>query len=274
MNKIAAIIITAFIVGSCTCNEKAERITILHTNDTHSHIEPEKDGNGGLKNRASTINSEREKAGAESTLLLDCGDFSQGSLYYNVFKGEFEIRAMNHLRYDASAIGNHEFDFGLENLARLARIAEFPLLCANLDFSATPCESLIKPYTIIERKGVKIGLFGLSPRLEGLVLKDHYKGVEYHSPIDAAQKCTNELRAKECDIIICLSHLGWNIPGTVSDIQLATETSGIDIILGGHSHDLFEEPITYTNKEGKKVIVQQAGKYGRSIGKIDITLGK
>ncbi len=272
MKNILLSTIAAIIILCHSCSDTCTEITILHTNDTHSHIEPEKNGSGGLKNRAALIASEREKAGATSTLLLDCGDFSQGSLYYNTFKGAFEIQAMNLLGYDACAIGNHEFDFGLENLALLAKNADFPLLCANLDFSATPCKGLIKPYTIIERGGAKIGLFGLSPKLEGLVLRENYEGVQYLPPLDAAQKCADELRHKGCDIIICLSHLGWNIPGTYSDTQLAAETSGIDIILGGHSHDLFDAPQRLTNKIGKEVVVQQAGKYGRNIGKITVIL--
>ncbi len=274
MKRILSSIIVAAIILCCSCNRERQTITILHTNDTHSHIEPEKDGSGGLENRAALIASEREKAGEERTLLLDCGDFSQGSLYYNIFKGAFEVEAMNRLAYDASAIGNHEFDFGIDNLAHLARIAKFPLLSANLDFSATPCKELIRPYAIIERDGIKTGIIGLSPKLEGLVLRENYKGVKFRSPIEAAQQYADELRHKGCDIIICLSHLGWNIPGTYSDIQLATETSGIDIILGGHSHDLFDKPLRYTNKCGKEVVVQQAGKYGRNIGKITINIDK
>ncbi|MBR3855415.1 MAG: metallophosphatase [Bacteroidaceae bacterium] len=274
MKRILQSIIAAAIILCHGCSAGGDTITILHTNDTHSHIEPEKNGGGGLENRAALIASEREKAAPESTLLLDCGDFSQGSLYYNVFKGMFEIQAMNLLGYDASAIGNHEFDFGLDNLALLAEKAEFPLLCANLDFSDTPCKGLIEPYTIIERSGVKIGLFGLSPKLDGLVLRENYEGVRYLPPLSAAQECADELRRKGCDIIICLSHLGWDIPGTYSDTQLAAETSGIDIILGGHSHDLFDTPRRLTNKTGEEVVVQQAGKYGRNIGKIVISLDK
>lgn len=268
MKQIATILITLFIV--CGCNEKRDKITILHTNDTHSHIEPEKDSSGGLRNRAIFIEQLRNEAGTEQTLLLDCGDFSQGSLYYNIFKGCFEIEAMNLLGYDAGTIGNHEFDFGLENLANLAKKANFPFVCANLDFKGTVCEGLIKRHTIVERCGIKIGIFGLSPQLEGLVLKENYEGVTFKSPIEAAQECANQLRDEGCAVVICLSHLGWDIPNGCNDIQLAAETSGIDIILGGHSHDLFEKPIRYTNKEGKEVTMQQSGKYGRNIGKLVI----
>lgn len=268
-------IIALMVLAVCSCQEKiADKITILHTNDTHSHIEPEKGGSGGLMNRATLIQDERAAAGVENTLLLDCGDFSQGSLYYNVFKGGFEIDAMNSLGYDAGTLGNHEFDFGLENMAALVKRAHFPIVCANLDFKGTACEGLIPPYVITELGGIKIGIFGLSPKLEGLVLKENYQGVVYRSPIEAAQECADTLRGMGCTIVVCLSHLGWNIPGTISDRQLAAETSGIDIILGGHSHDLFEKPQRHTNKTGKEVIIQQAGKYGRNIGKIEVTINK
>lgn len=273
MKQLLTIAIIA--ITLCSCQERiADRITILHTNDTHSHVGPEKDSSGGLMNRAALIERERKLSGAENTLLLDCGDFSQGSLYYNVFKGEFEIDAMNTLGYDAGTLGNHEFDFGIENLAALVKKAQFPMVCANLDFTGTPCEGLIPPFTIIKRSGIKIGIFGLSPKLEGLVLKENYQGVEYRSPIEAAQECTDTLIKEGCTIVICLSHLGWNIPGTISDQQLAAETSGIDIILGGHSHDLFEEPVRLKNKEGKEVVIQQAGKYGRNIGKLEVEINE
>lgn len=273
MKQIYLMVLIALL--ACGCQERTiDKITILHTNDTHSHVEPEKDRGGGLMNRAALIEREKELAGADNTLLLDCGDFSQGSLYYNVFKGSFEIDAMNLLGYDAGTLGNHEFDFGLENLAQLIKRAQFPIVCANLDFTGTVCEGLIPPYITTERNGIKIGIFGLSPKLEGLVLKENYQGVEYRSPIEAAQECVDTLRKEGCTVVICLSHLGWNIPGTINDRQLASETSGIDIILGGHSHDLFEEPIRLKNKEGKEVVVQQAGKYGRNIGKITIELGE
>lgn len=271
MKQIYSILLMALLV--CGCQEKtADKITILHTNDTHSHIEPEKNRGGGLANRAAMIEHEKELAGAKNTLLLDCGDFSQGSLYYNVFKGAFEIDAMNALGYDAGTLGNHEFDFGLEDLAQLVKRANFPIVCANLDFTGTVCEGVIPPFVTTECGGIKVGIFGLSPKLEGLVLKEHYQGVKYRSPIEAAQESADTLRKEGCTIVICLSHLGWNIPGTINDQQLAIETSGIDIILGGHSHDLFEEPIRYKNKEGKEVVIQQAGKYGRNIGKIVVEL--
>lgn len=254
----------------CCETEAQDRITILHTNDTHSCIEPEKNGNAGVLNRALLIEQIADSVGKENLLLFDCGDFSQGSLYYNSFKGSTEVELMNAMGYDACAIGNHEFDFGLENLARLLRMAQFEVLCANYDFTGTACEGLVKPYTIIERGGKKIGVFGLSPDPKGLVAQENYKGVEYLSPIEAANRCVAELKAKECDAIVCLSHLGWKIRNEYNDERLAAETAGIDIILGGHSHDYFKQPQTYINRDGKEVIMQQMGKNGRNLGFVNL----
>ena len=249
-----------------------DSLTILHTNDTHSCIEPEKDGGAGIVNRAHIISELRDSIGAENILLFDCGDFSQGSLYYNIFKGSTEIEAMNAMRYDAGAIGNHEFDFGIGNLARLARMAEYPLLCANYDFTGTPCEGIIRPYTVIRRQGIKIGVFALSPDPRGLVAAECYEGVEFMSPIEAANTAVAALKGEGCDIIICLSHLGWKIGNEYNDERLATETSGIDIILGGHSHDHFNAPIAYKNSKGADVYLHQAGKNGRFLGLITVEL--
>lgn len=265
-------ILTAILLLATTIAGAQEKITILHTNDTHSCIEPEKNGGAGILNRALLIEAIRDSVGAENVLLFDCGDFSQGSLYYNTFKGSVEIEAMNAMGYDAGAVGNHEFDFGMENLARLAKMANYPILCANYDFTGTPCEGIIVPSTIIERKGVKIGLFGLSPNPEGLIAKDYYTGLKYLSPIETANKCAKELRNKGCDVVICLSHLGYQMPNEACDDErLVANTTGIDVILGGHSHTYFKEPAKLTNAEGKEVIMQQMNKNGRYLGFVTLT---
>ena len=245
-------------------------VTILHTNDTHSCIEPEKDGGAGVLNRALHVSAVRDSLGAGNVLLFDCGDFSQGSLYYNTFKGSVEIELMNAMGYDACAIGNHEFDFGLENMARIFSMAEFPVVCANYDFTGTPCEGIVKPWVVIERGGKRIGVFGLSPDPAGLVLKDNYAGVGFISPVDAAKKAVAALENEGCDAIVCLSHLGWKIPNEYNDERLVAETSGIDVLLGGHSHDYFETPLFYKNAQGKEVLVQQMGKNGRYLGFITL----
>ena len=269
MNRLFTIAIILLMTCSCGKNN----LTILHTSDTHSHTDPESGNRGSIAGRAQAIAQITDSAGRENTLLFDCGDFSQGSLYYNTYKGSFEIETMNILGYDAAAIGNHEFDFGLDNLARLLKEAKFPFVCSNLDFTGTPCEGLVKPYTIIKRAGHKIGVFGLSPQIEGLVLKENFEGVRFLSPIEEAQKSIDILRNIGCDIIICLSHLGWKIANEYNDERLATETEGIDIILGGHSHDTFDKPISYKNTKGNRVMLNHSGKNGRKIGVINVMAG-
>jgi 5'-nucleotidase len=246
-------------------------LTILHTNDTHSCIEPEKGGKAGVLNRAVVIEQLRDSLGSGNVLLFDCGDFSQGSLYYNAFKGAIEVELMNAMGYDACVIGNHEFDFGLENMARIFGMAKFPVLCANYDFTGTPCEGLVKPHAVIERAGVRVGVFGLSPDPEGLVLKENFVGVKFLSPIEAAGKAVDALVKEGCDVIVCLSHLGWKISNEFNDEVLISNTSGIDLVLGGHSHDYFESPLTYKDKDGKDVMVQQMGKNGRFLGVVTLS---
>lgn len=249
-----------------------EKLVILHTNDTHSCIEPEKDGGAGVLNRALLIEQIRDSLGADNVLLFDCGDFSQGSLYYNLFKGGAEIELMNAMGYDACTIGNHEFDYGMDNMARIFRMAEFPVVCANYDFTGTICEGVVKPWTVIERAGLRVGVFGLSPDPEGLVLKDNYDGVRYISPDVAAANAVASLEKEGCDVIVCLSHLGWKIDNEYNDERLVAETSGIDVILGGHSHDTFDTPLFYKNSKGEDVVMQQVGKNGRRLGYVTLTL--
>ena len=251
--------------------QNAVKLTILHTNDTHSCIEPEKNGNAGVVNRALLLEELRDSLGSGNILLFDSGDFSQGSLYYNTFKGGMEVELMNAMAYDACTIGNHEFDFGLDNLARVVAMANFPFVCANYDFGGTVCEGLVKRYIVIERAGVRVGVFGLSPDPAGLVAKECYEGVGFISPVVAANEAVEALRNEGCDVIVCLSHLGWQINNEYNDERLVRETSGIDVILGGHSHDYFEEPLLYKNKDGKDVLMQQMGKNGRNLGVVTLS---
>lgn len=259
---------------------KGKRIVILHTNDTHSCVYPLNSnladtmlaGRGGFVRRAVMVKAERKKNPA--LLLLDSGDFSQGSSYYTLFKGDVEVGLMNMMGYDAAAIGNHEFDFGLDNMARLFKKAEFPIVCANYDFTDTVLEGVVKPYTIIKRDGVKIGVFGLSPRLDGLVLAELCAGVRYNDPVKAANDVARLLKEKEkCDIVVCLSHLGWDILGT-DDTEMMPLTRNIDIVLGGHSHTYFEQMEYVDNLDGKPVPNDQNGKHGIYVGRIVVDLEK
>ena len=253
---------------------RGRKITILHTNDTHSCIYPLNRhladtllaGRGGFVRRAEMVRQELRKE--PELLLLDSGDFSQGSTYYTLYKGDVEVGLMNLMGYDAATLGNHEFDYGVDNLARLARKAEFPIVCANYDFTGTPLEGLIKPYTIIKRNGVKIGIFGVSPQLDGLVMAQSCKGVKYNDPVKAANDVARLLKEKEkCDLVICLSHLGWDLIGT-DDTEMMPQTRSIDIVLGGHSHSYFTEMKNIKNLDGKDVPNDQNGKHGIFVGKI------
>ena len=207
-------------------------------------------------------------------LLRDVGDFYQVSPYYTLCKGDVDIGLRNLMGYDDATIGNHEFDFGVENMARLFKKAEFPIVCANYDFTGTQLEGIVKPYTIIKRDGLKIGIFGLSPQLEGLVMAETCKGVKYNDPVKAANSVAKKLKEDEkCDIVICLSHLGWDILGT-DDTEMMRQTRNIDIVLGGHSHSYFEEMKYVKNLDNKATPNDQNGKHGIYIGKITVKVKK
>lgn len=257
-----------------------DTLFVLHTSDTHSRIEPvsrqsadRNAGLGGVVRRVSFVKQYR--AEHPDVLLFDCGDFSQGTPYYNMFRGELEVKMMNLMGYDAMTIGNHEFDFGLENMARLFRMAHFPVVCANYEVAGTPLEGLVKPYVVLERQGVRVGVFGLSPRVEGLVQADKCQGIVYRDPIPVAREMVRLLRKEEkCDVVICLSHLGLygSGLGDAGDEVLAAQTEGIDLILGGHSHTYLERPAFYENASGQEVPVMHVGKNGAYVGKIKLEL--
>lgn len=272
-----------FLVAAfCGASFAQKQLVILHTNDTHSTIEPvsmyskvkEAAGKAGFVRRVAMVKEQRKQN--PGLLLFDSGDFSQGSTYYTMFKGEVEIGLMNIMGYDAATIGNHEFDFGLDNLALLALKAKFPIVCSNCDFDGTPCEGLIKKYIVIERDGIRIGVFGLTPKVEGLVMRENIEGVKYIDPIEASKEMVKTLREKEmCNVVVCLSHLGWGLgPEYMDDQQLVAATNGIDIVLGGHSHTYMKEMEWVKNVEGEGVPVDQNGKHGAFIGRITLTLEK
>ena len=256
-----------------------KQLIILHTNDTHSQIYPlspnladtMKADRGGFVRRIAMLKAERAKH--PDLLLFDSGDFSQGSPYYTMFKGDVEVGLMNQMHYDAGTIGNHEFDFGLDNMVRLFKKANFPIVCANYDFKGTELEKLVKPYVILKRNGLKIGVFGLAPKLDGLVVKANYGPIVYNDPVVCAQKVINELKAKKCDLIICISHLGWNIEG-VSDEEVIAGTRGLDLILGGHSHTYLTKLEYVKDLDGKMVGEDQNGKHAIYVGKLVLDMKK
>ena len=260
--------------------QKTKQLVILQTSDTHSRIEPisvnaadRYAGMGGTVRRATFIKEARKIN--PNLLLFDCGDISQGTPYYNLFQGEVEVKMMNLMGYDAMTIGNHEFDFGLENMARLFRMANFPVVCSNYDVTGTVLEGLVKPYTTFNRNGLKIGVFGLAPKMEGLVQADKCEGVVYNDPIEAAQKMADLLKNEEgCDVVICLSHLGYQLKNAPCDEELAQKTNHIDAILGGHTHTFMKEPAVYLNKDGQNVPVMHTGKSGIYVGMLKLTLAE
>ena len=249
------------------------KITILHTNDMHSRIEPFSSGKfkgfGGMAQRSSIIEEIRKKE--KNVLLFDAGDIFQGTPYFNYYGGEIEFKLMSEMKYDAATLGNHDFDNGLDGLKKQLKHASFPFLTSNYDFKKTILRNKFKSYKVFEKQGVKIGVFGLGIKLDGLVPKELYKETKYIDPILVANKVSDKLKNKlKCDLVICLSHLGLEYQSNkVSDIMVAKNTKNIDLIIGGHTHTFLEKPIITTNLENKKVIINQVGWGGINIGKID-----
>ncbi|MBK8299712.1 MAG: metallophosphatase [Chitinophagaceae bacterium] len=258
------------------------KLTILHTNDTHSRLEPfpmdggRNQGLGGIAARAQLITEIRQQE--EQVLLFDAGDIFQGTPYFNLYKGEPEIKAMSSMKYDATTIGNHDFDAGMENLAtQLSRHANFPMLIANYDFTGTPMEYKTQPYKIFKKGKLKIGVFGVGIEGRGLIPDSLFGATKYLDPISKANEVAGKLKADEkCDMIICLSHLGYKYKESniVSDEVLAKETENVDLIIGGHTHTFLDDPIVYKNKKGDDVIVNQVGFAGIILGRLDFEFSK
>ena len=258
-------------------SSKTKKITILHTNDVHSHIDPfgPDDGRnankGGVARRATLVETIRKDN--PNTLLLDAGDIFQGTPYFNYYGGELEFKLMSMLKYDLATIGNHDFDNGIDGLYAQIPHAKFEFVSANYDFSNTVMDTHVKPYKTFVRDGIKIGVFGLGIKLEGLVDKNMYKETVYNDPIEVAKDMSRILKEDQsCDLVICLSHIGYNYknsPDKVSDLNLAKATKDIDLIIGGHTHTFLPKPTIVKNSIGKDVLVNQVGCYGLYLGKID-----
>ena len=254
-----------------------KKITILHTNDVHSHIDPFPKNDplnpsgGGVIARANLINL--IKKDNPYTLVLDAGDVFQGTPYFNFFGGELELKLMSKMGYNASTLGNHEFDNGMEKLSKVLKHANFSFLNSNYTLKNTPLENKIKSHEIFNINGIKIGVFGLGIELEGLVEKKLYKGVKYLNPIEISKDISDDLKYNHnCDLIICLSHLGFSYSkdkNIMCDLILAKQTKNIDLIIGGHTHTFLDEPVKVKNLENKDVIINQVGCFGINLGKID-----
>lgn len=268
------------LLSSCVEGSQ-KRLTILHTNDMHSRIEPfpadhsRHAGLGGMSRRASLI--KRIRSEEENVMLLDSGDIFQGTPYFNYFSGELELKLMSEMGYEATTVGNHEFDNGLKGLFHMMPVADFPYLTANYDFSKTIIKGSTKPYQIFDKEGLKIGVFGLGVELDGLVLRNLYGDTKYLDPVGTAKEMVEELQANNCDLIVCLSHLGYEYkdePNKVCDINLAKQVDGIDLILGGHTHTYLDEPTLITNAQGHETIINQVGWAGTHLGRIDFVFDK
>lgn len=280
MKRLHLIIFMALLSVVSVGAKTKKQLVVLHTNDVHSCIMPlnenldNKDlaGRGGFIRRVNMIKEQR--ALHPDLLFFDSGDFSQGSGYYTLFKGDVEVGLMNQMGYDAVTIGNHEFDFGLENMARLFRMANFPIVCSNYDFTGTPCDGLVKDYITINRNGLKIGVFALGAPLKGLVANHNCEGVKFFDPAETAKKYVKLLRKQEkCDVVICLSHLGWEI-SEYPDQQFIREIDGCDLVLGGHTHTYMPTLEYAPDKTGKMIPDDQNGKHGVFIGKLVLTFQK
>lgn len=253
--------------------QEVKNLIILQTSDVHSRIEPisqvgdRDNGKGGFVRRATFLKDFRKDH--SNVLLVDCGDISQGTPYYNMFKGEVEVSLMNEMGYDVMTIGNHEFDFGIDNMKRLFEMAKFPVVCTNYDLDATVLKNIVKPYVILERYGLKIGVFGLGAEPEGLIQANKCEGVIYKDPIAVSNEVAALLKQKGCDLVICLSHLGIQ-----KDRGLVAKTRNIDVILGGHSHTFMTGPQDFQNIDGKNVPVMHTGKSGINVGRLDLTLNR
>ena len=254
-------------------NNKDIKLTILHTNDMHSHIHPFTSGRnkglGGMAERAALIKQIRKQE--EHVLLLDAGDIFQGTPYFNFYGGELEFKLMSEMKYDAVTLGNHDFDNGLEGLQKQLPHANFPFLIANYDFSDTILNDTFKPYKVFRKGDLKIGVFGIGIELEGLVPKKLYQNTVYQDPIEKANYYATLLKKKEkCDLVICLSHLGFKYKtDKLSDMTFVSQTRDIDLIIGGHTHTFLKKPVTQLNLDKKEVLINQVGWAGINIGKID-----
>lgn len=280
MKRIYIVIFIALLTSVTVSAKKQKQLVILHTNDTHSTILPlnpnldDQDlaGRGGFLRRINMIKEQRQQH--PDLLLFDSGDFSQGSGYYTLFKGEVEIGLMNQMGYECSTIGNHEFDFGMDNMARIFKMAKFPIVCSNYDFTGTVLEGIVKPYITIRRGDVKIGVFALDPPLKGLVFDGNCEGITFLDPAETGQKYIDLLRKQEkCDIVICISHLGWE-RSVYPDEMFLSLTEGCDLVLGGHTHTYMPVLEYAPDKNGKQIPVDQNGKHGVFVGKLVLNLEK
>lgn len=272
-------LLSAIVINLGVLSAQQKEIVILHTNDTHSQIEPNpatasrNPDEGGIVRRAAVIEQIRKES--PNVIVVDAGDFVQGSPYYNFFKGEVEIKMMNQIGYNVGTLGNHEFDNGIDELARLLAMAKYPIVCANYDVTGTPLEPYVKPTTVIERAGIKIGFIGIGIDPEGLIAKKNFGGIKYLDPVKTANKYARELKDAGCDMVVVVSHIGYFADeDDKGDRTLAMNSTDIDLIIGGHSHTDLKGCVEVANQNGKPVKITQTGKSGFRVGRVNIEFGK
>ena len=269
MRNLLFSILASLVLVACT---PQDHLTILHTNDTHSQVEPKTNDQGGYARRMGLIRQERKKD--KHLLLVDAGDFCQGTPYFNFYHGRVEIGAMNRMGYDAATLGNHEFDNGLDTLAAVIQsTANFPIVCSNYDFTGTALEGIVQAYAIVHKGNLKIGIFGLGCDPKGIIADKNFLPAVYLDPYPVAQAMADTLRAQKCDVVVCLSHMGTygKAPEDVCDVNLAGKTRGIDVIVGGHTHKLYDN-LRVPNLDGDSIPLCQMGKSGVYLGKIVLGL--
>ena len=270
MRNYTLYIVLCFFVLLSACTPQ-DHLTILHTNDTRSQIEPKSNGQCGYARRMGMIAQERKAD--KNLLLVDAGDFCQGTPYFNIYRGRVEIDAMNRMRYDAITLGNHEFDNGLDTLAEVLKGAQFPVVCANYDFTGTAMEGMTKPFVIVRKGQLKVGIFGLGCDPKGLIADKNFLPAQYLPPYPVAQQMADTLRQQGCDVVVCLSHMGTygKAKEDICDVEMVKNTRGIDVVIGGHTHKLYDH-LRVANLDGDSVPLCQMSKGGAHLGKIMLLL--
>lgn len=257
-----------------TVGAAAQNLTILHLNDTHSHIDPERsgkhDGKGGVIEQAAFIDSVRVADGRKNVLLVHAGDFSQGSSYFKELRGDIEVDVINAMQYDAVTLGNHEFDNGMDELARRIKNLDVPVVCANYDFTGSPLEGLTQPFVIVKKSGKRIGIIGLLTDVSTVVAREIADAMKYESPVEVANRYAEFLKnEKKCDLVICLSHLGYD-RGADTDCEIAPLLRNVDVIVGGHSHTRLKDYTAVKDLDGKDVIIVSDGSWGLEVGQLTV----
>ena len=274
-NKGFLLLIYSLLISAFSLAQTTHKLVILHTNDTHSQLEPTSPSAsrnpdmGGYARRSGVINSIRSEE--PHVLLVDAGDFLQGTPYFNYFGGRLEIQGFNRMQYDAVTLGNHEFDNGMDSLAAILSLKQFPVVSSNYNVSGSVISSYVQPWLVVQKGQLKIGIMGLGIQPAGLVMEKNYEGLEYLDPVETARQVSTFLREeKNCDVVVCLSHLGSDSTSVaVNDFIIARETRYIDVIIGGHSHSMLEN-VTTLNADGLPVMIAQMGRSGLFLGRIDL----